>query len=146
MRSIGMTIRTHPTLPDWSNTMTATAPENSQKRLTYEEYVRQFATEPPTLQPYYIADGVQIMLPMPGLRHQRVILHLLVLLSKGSEPQSTIVVPAPLDILIKREPLCTRQAEILVMSRERFDKHDVSSMPGPVTVAPEMVVEVLKTN
>ena len=111
--------------------------------LKYDEYLRSFRTEPPTLQPYYIADGVQIMLPMPGLRHQRTILRLLVLLHGDTELPPIVPIPAPLDTLIQRDPLCTRQADILVMSRERFESHDVISMPGPVTVAPDLVIEVL---
>jgi hypothetical protein len=57
--------------------MTATAPIAAPKLLTYEDYLEEFRTEPPSRQPYFIQDGIKIMSPSPRPLHQIVVDNLL---------------------------------------------------------------------
>jgi Uma2 family endonuclease len=81
---------------------------------------------------------------MPTLLHQSIIMNLIATLYGAEKANSIVSIQAPLDILIRQEPLCTWQADILVMSKKRADDHGLLSMPGPVTVAPELVLEILE--
>jgi Uma2 family endonuclease len=124
--------------------MTAITPAASQKLLTYDEYLEQFLTEPPTRQPYYILDGVLTMPPSPRPVHQRIIHRLDVLLDAFERSSGAIrVFPSPLDVVIRRSPLRTRQPDILVISEARCTEAGGLDMEGPITVAPELVIEVL---
>jgi Uma2 family endonuclease len=124
--------------------MTATAPTATQKQLTYEEYLEEFRTQPPTPQPSYILDGVKIMSPSPRPIHQIITDNFLDLIREFRRAGGAVrAIPAPMDVVIRRVPLRTRQPDILVISEERYRQSGVPDMDGPITVAPELIVEVL---
>ena len=124
--------------------MTATVPTVAEKQLSYEEYLEEYRTEPPSRQPCFILDGVKIMPPAPRPIHQIIIHRLELLFGDFERSEDTIrVIPAPVDVLISRAPLRTRQPDLLLMSADRYLQSGVPDMEGPITVAPELVVEVL---
>jgi len=51
--------------------MTATAPATTTRKLTYEEYLKEFRTQASTRLPCEILDGVVKMPPSPRYIHQR---------------------------------------------------------------------------
>ena len=124
--------------------MTAIAPANKQNLLTFETYLDEFRTQPPIRQPYYILDGVVIMPPAPRFIHQTIIHRLEVLLDAFERIGAMLwICPSPLDVVIRRAPLRTRQPDILVMSEARCAEAGGIHMEGPITAAPELVMEVL---
>lgn len=105
------------------------------RRLTYEEYLES----PEIKQRYEIVDGQLIMAPSPTLEHQTILRQLFLLVHRFvTEHQLGGVWFAPLDIVIQREPLRTRQPDLLFVSTGR------SGILGQIVEgAPDLVVEIL---
>ena len=105
------------------------------RRLTYEEYLKS----PEIKQRYEIVDGQLIIAPSPTLQHQTILRQLFLLVDRFvTEHQLGEVWFAPLDVLIQREPLRTRQPDLLFVSNERAGiLRDI--VEGP----PDLVVEIL---
>jgi Uma2 family endonuclease len=84
------------------------------KKLTYET----FLTLPETKQRYEVIDGEMcLMSPSPTPEHQRIVLNLSLLLAPFvREHQLGELFVAPLDVLITRTPLQTRQPNLLFVS------------------------------
>ncbi len=104
-------------------------------RITYEQYLS--GTE--IKQRYEIVDGVMIMPPSPSTGHQRLLGRVYKLLDPYiSGQQLGEVFFAPLDVVIQREPLRTRQPDLLFVSGAR------AGIVGQVIEgAPDLVVEIL---
>ena len=112
------------------------------KRLTYEAYLAL----PETKQRYEIVDGVLLMPPAPSPTHQWIMLEIAVRLrSFVNERDIGVVLVAPVDLLIQREPLRTRQPDILYLSAERSGISGPSQLRGiqALKIPPDLVVEVL---
>jgi Uma2 family endonuclease len=105
------------------------------RRLTYEEYLKG----PEIKGRYDIVDGVTITAPTPTLNHQKILRQLfLQVYGFVAERQMGEVLFAPLDIVVQREPLRTRQPDLLFVSNERAD------ILGPIIEgAPDLVAEIL---
>ena len=105
------------------------------QRLTYEEYLNA----PEIKARYDIVDGVMIMAPGPTVDHQKILRQLFRSLDQFvSQRQLGDVLFAPLDIVVRREPLQTRQPDLLFVSNQR------SAIIGQmVEGAPDLVAEVL---
>ena len=105
------------------------------KRLTYEEYLKL----PEVRRRYEIIDGEMVTAPGPSTEHQVILAQLFFhLYWFVNEHGLGTVLFAPLDVLIEREPLRTRQPDLLFVSKER------SSILGQIVEgAPDLVVEVL---
>ena len=123
--------------------MTATASSSVPKTVTYEQYLEEYRCEPPSRQPYHILDGVVIMSPSPQPIHQRITYRLGILLDRFEVTGGIRVLPSPLDVVVRRAPLRTRQPDILVMSEGRLAEAGGFHATGPIEVAPELVIEVL---
>ena len=105
------------------------------QRLTYEEYLKG----PEIKARYDIVDGVMVMPPGPSTQHQRILGQLYMRLRQFvSEQQLGEVFFAPLDILVQREPLRTRQPDLLFVSSER-----AGILGQIVEGAPDLVAEIL---
>lgn len=104
-------------------------------RLTYAEYLES----PETKQRYEIVDGKIIMPPSPTSADQRLLRQTFKLLDRFvSENKLGEVFFAPLDVVIQREPLRTRQPDLLFVSNAK------SAIIGQVIEgAPDLVVEIL---
>ena len=112
------------------------------KKLTYEAYLAL----PEIKQRYEIVDGVLIMPPAPTPDHQWIMMEVAVRL-RGfvSERRAGVVLTAPVDLLIHREPLRTRQPDILYLSAERtgVKGRDELRKLQYLEMVPDLVVEVL---
>lgn len=105
------------------------------KRLTYDEYLKG----PEIKARYDIVDGVIIMAPSPTLEHQKILRQLFLSVHGFvAERQLGEVLFAPLDVLVQREPLRTRQPDLLFVSNQR------SGILGQIIEgAPDLVAEIL---
>ena len=105
------------------------------RRLTYQEYL----DGPEIKARYDIVDGEMIMAPGATTQRQMILLQLTVRLHQFvSEGQLGEVLFAPLDVLVCREPLRTRQPDLLFVSNER-----AGILGQIVEGAPDLVVEIL---
>ena len=115
--------------------MTTTA--TTTKPLTYEEYL----DTPEIKQRFDIVDGEMIMAPSPIPNHQItsrqffLILHQFIIERNLGE-----LLFAPLDVVIRRNPLRTRQPDLLLLSNETFAR---IYLDRPIEEAPELAIEIL---
>jgi Uma2 family endonuclease len=106
------------------------------KHLTYDAYLAM----PEMKQRYSIIDGELVMAASPNPPHQTIVQELLLKLDPFvRERQLGRVFVAPLDVVIRREPLRTRQPDVMFIGRER------RFIVGPQVIegAPDLVIEVL---
>ena len=116
--------------------MVTEATTTTQTRLTYEEYLK----EPESMLRYEIVDGEVIMSAAPHIEHQRT-------LKRTFRPIDRFVLErelgeilfAPVDIIVQREPLRTRQPDLLFISSEGA----AIIQDGRVHGGPDLVVEIL---
>ena len=115
---------------------------STREILTYEEYLAL----PEMMQRYEIIDGELIMAPAPLLGHQwrskRVFMPMDV---HVNEHQLGLVLYAPVDVMISKDPLRTRQPDVLYISFEQMEKYrldDMEELPY-LDVAPDLVIEII---
>ena len=114
----------------------------TQERLTYDDYLAL----PETMQRYEVIDGKLIMEPAPLFGHQwhsRKIFQPMA--NYVDENLLGLVVYAPVDIMITRAPLRTRQPDLLYISFERMTQlglEDMEELPF-LDIAPDLVVEIV---
>ena len=114
----------------------------TQALLTYDDYLAL----PETMQRYEVIDGKLIMEPAPLFGHQwhsRKIFQPMA--NYVDENLLGLVVYAPVDIMISRSPLRTRQPDVLYISFERITQlglEDMEELPF-LDIAPNLVVEIV---
>lgn len=112
-----------------------------KKRLTFEDYL----LTPETNLRYEIIDGEMLMSPAPTIEHQWIISNIMdVLRPYVKKLKLGVALPAPLDVVVSRRPLRTRQPDISYISFERSGKsaRELREMKVFET-APDLVVEIL---
>jgi Uma2 family endonuclease len=120
--------------------MAIATPPPATERLTYEQYLAEGEIK----QRYNIIDGVRILMPAPKWRHQRVGDNVTELLRRFERSSSVgLALSAPFDVLISRNPLHTRQPDVLFITQARLDASGGIPEDGPLEVAPEIVVEII---
>ena len=112
------------------------------KTLTYEDYLAL----PEMIRRYEIIDGELIMAPSPTLAHQwdaSIVYD--ALKAHVRTHQLGVVLFAPLDVMISRSPLRTRQPDVLYISIERMRQYGLDSIQNvPVLeFPPNLTVEIL---
>lgn len=113
--------------------------ELSRKLITYQDYM----AEDELYHRYDIVDGVRIFMTNPTISHQHLLRLILIALGPlEDEFHLGTLIPAPCDVLITREPLRTRQPDVLFISTSRLSGRSLSD-PSPLSPAPELVVEIL---
>lgn len=120
--------------------MTITEPRPQSKTLTYEQYIAEGEVEGR----YDILDGVRT--PMPGATwpHQKTAFQVAKALDRYQEANGNgQVIMAPLDVLIRRNPLRTRQPDVLYISNAQLARGGGIPETGCLEVAPELIVEVI---
>jgi Uma2 family endonuclease len=112
--------------------------EVAQKVLTWDEYVRG---EPADLERYEIVDGVVIELPALSVGHQRVVRRLLRLLEDFVSSRNLgEIFSEPLDVVVQRNPIRTRQPDLLFVRAENVPNLD--KQQERLEFAPDLVIEV----
>ncbi|MGH9800194.1 MAG: Uma2 family endonuclease [Blastocatellia bacterium] len=112
-----------------------------KNKISYEEYLQM----PEINLRYEIIDGEMIMPSSPTFDHQWIIHNILDALRPFVKKKKLgAVVAAPLDILIRRMPLRTRQPDILYISFKRGGK-TISELRQLqlVEIAPDLAIEIL---
>jgi Uma2 family endonuclease len=112
------------------------------QQLTYEQYLMF----PETIQRYEIIDGDMTMPPAPSFEHQWITDSLVLKLRPFvQQHQLGVVVSAPVDVLIQREPLRTRQPDVLFLSSVRTGIRGREGLRELqiLNIAPDLVIEVL---
>ena len=112
------------------------------KKLTFEEWLNL----PETKERYEIVDGVMYMPPGPSVDHQWIQYEVAARLGQFVRPRGMgVVLTAPLDVMIQREPLRVRQPDILFLNSERTrirSRSDIIGMPF-IEASPDIVIEIL---
>ena len=104
-------------------------------RLTYEEYLKT----PEIKARFDIVDGVMTIAPTPTVAHQTILGNLFWKLDQFvSEQQVGEVLFAPVDVIVQRDSLRTRQPDLLFVSNER-----ASILGDQVDGGPDLVVGIL---
>ena len=112
------------------------------EKLTFEAYLAL----PETKQRYEIVDGVLMMPPAPTPDHQWVMMEIATRLKSFVEERDIgVVLAAPVDLLIQRVPLRTRQPDILYLNAQRTGIRGRAELRGLqfLEIPPDLVVEVL---
>jgi Uma2 family endonuclease len=110
--------------------------------LTYERW-REL---PESNLPQEVIDGVLHMSPAPKLGHQRVVKNFVRELSPVVDDRGLgMIAVSPIDIIIRKLPLRTRQPDVLFISLARAGVASVDELDelGHLESAPELVIEVL---
>jgi Uma2 family endonuclease len=109
-----------------------------RKTIRWEEYLSLPLTH------YEIIDGEVKELPSPSVRHQLTLgtLHQH-LFEQVVKTGLGIVLMAPLDILLSRTPLHTRQPDLLFISKERGGTAQEIAALDRLETTPDLVIEIL---
>ena len=105
--------------------------------LTYEEYL-----DTPEIEGRFdIVDGEMIMAPSPIPEHQITFRQFFRILDRFVvERNLGELLSAPLDVVIRRNPLRTRQPDLLLLSNESYAR---IYLDRPIEEAPELAIEIL---
>ena len=112
------------------------------KTLSFDEW----QALPETKQRYEVVDGVLLMPPSPMGEHQWLDLEIATWLKIFVTREGLgIVVPAPYDVLIRREPLRVRQPDVMVVNAELTGINRPADLVGRafLELPPLLVVEIL---
>ena len=112
------------------------------ERLTYDQWRKL----PESNRPCEVVDGVIQMPPAPFSYHGWIADNVLECLRPFVRSRGLgVVMSAPVDVLVQKEPLRARQPDVLFLSAERTGirgAEDLQAMPV-IEVPPDLVVEVL---
>lgn len=111
--------------------------------ITFEQYMAEEAVK----RRYDIVHGVRVFAVPPGFRHQGILGNVLHRLSNYGDGHGFLTLYSLFDVLISWQPFCTRQPDVLLVSKERWRQHEAAGAQDgwPLTVAPELVVEILSS-
>jgi Uma2 family endonuclease len=121
--------------------MGVATPRILPETLTYQAYLAEGEIKAR----YDITDGVRTLMPGPTLRHQRVQVNTTEVLRQYEQRSGNgYVIPAPCDVVIRREPrLQTRQPDVLYVTKTQLERDgDIADLPF-LSVAPELVIEII---
>ena len=119
--------------------------ETIKKKISFEDYLLM----PEINHPYEITDGEFIPFPTPPLVHQRMSANIFKRLDEHVEANNLgVVFYAPLDIILQRHPLRTRQPDVLFIHKDKLSGtgFDVIEELQILEIAPDLVVEVLSAS
>ena len=126
--------------------MTTKAPaapvtDEQTNELTYDAYM----AEPTVYGRYEIVQGMRIFMPGATWDHNEIGLNLAGLFREYARDGGIGKVNiAPFDVLIRRFPkMQTRQPDVLFINQARMTQAGGRPAKGPLTVAPELVVEII---
>ena len=117
----------------------------AKKKISFEDYLLM----PEVNYPYEIIDGELMPSPAPIPVHQRIVANTFVPLSNYVEAKDLgVVLFAPVDIILQRHPLRTRQPDVLFIHRDKLSGtgFDAIEELQILEIAPDLVVEVLSSS
>ncbi|MCS7186087.1 MAG: Uma2 family endonuclease [Armatimonadota bacterium] len=115
--------------------------EVAQKVITWEEYLQG---EPKDLEFYEIEDGEVIVVGAPSGEHQWVSKVLTRLLDDFvTAKQLGVVLQAPFDIVVQREPVRTRQPDLFFLSKERGGTPEQIRKLKRLEIPPDIAIEIV---
>lgn len=115
------------------------------KHLTFADYLLL----PTIRQRYDIIDGEMVMAAAPTVEHQWIIQNIFLALHPYLRPtQRGIVIFAPCDIVIQRDPPRTRQPDLFIFLRGRDDMDDPEDLRDQpvIEVAPDVTIDIISKN
>jgi len=115
--------------------------EVARKVITWEDYLQG---EPKGLECYEIEDGEVIVVGAPSGEHQWVIKVLLRVLDDFvTSRQLGVVIQAPFDVVVQRDPVRTRQPDLLFLRKERGGTPEQIRQLKRLEIPPDIVIEVV---
>ncbi len=106
--------------------------------ITFEQYM----AEEQVKRRYDIVNGVRVFAVPPSFRHQRILGHLLSSFGDYADAHGYDALFSLFDVLITREPFCTRQPDMMLVSRSRMRTHKDGE---PLSVTPDLVAEIVSS-
>ncbi len=117
----------------------------TKKKISFEDYLLM----PEINHPYEIIDGEFMPSPAPIPAHQRMSANIFKRLDEHVEAKDLgVVLFAPVDIILQRHPLRTRQPDVLFIHRDKLSGtgFDAIEELQILEIAPDLVVEVLSSS
>ena len=117
----------------------------TKKKISFEDYLLM----PEINHPYEIIDGEFMPSPAPIPAHQRMSANIFKRLDEHVEAKDLgVVLFAPVDIILRRHPLRTRQPDVLFIHRDKLSGtgFDAIEELQILEIAPDLVVEVLSSS
>ncbi|MCZ6676302.1 MAG: Uma2 family endonuclease [Candidatus Poribacteria bacterium] len=116
--------------------------ELTKKKITLADYLLM----PEINHPYEIIDGEMMPSPAPAPAHQRMSWNIAIPLGEYVHRSDLgMVLYAPLDIIIQRHPLRTRQPDVLFIHKDKLSGtgFDAIEELQILEIAPDLIIEVL---
>lgn len=107
------------------------------KTITYQAYLDM----PEIKKRYEILDGEMVMAPSPTYGHQSILRTLFLILNRHvTEHNLGEVLFAPLDVVIRKRPLRTRQPDLLFIGKPKVG---LLRADRTIEIPPDLVIEIL---
>ena len=119
--------------------------EATKKKISFEDYLLM----PEINHPYEIIDGKFMPSPAPMPVHQRIVANVFTPLSNYVETEDLgVVLFAPVDIILQRHPLRTRQPDVLFIHKNKLSGTGFDALEELqiLEISPNLVVEVLSSS
>lgn len=119
--------------------------ETTKKKISFEDYLLM----PEVNHPYEIIDGEFMPSPAPIPAHQKVALNIVMALNPPVQERDLgVVLFAPVDIILQRNPLRTRQPDVLFIHKDKLSGTGLDAIEELqiLEIAPDLVVEVLSSS
>ena len=116
--------------------------EVAKKKITFEDYLLM----PEITPPYEIIDGELIMYAALIPAHQRILINLIMPLNQHTVTRDLgVILCAPVDIIVQRAPLRTRQPDVLFIRNDQLPGTSLEALEGVevLEIAPDLVIEIL---
>ena len=121
---------------------TTTWEELKEKKITLADYLLM----PELNHPYEIIDGEMMPSPAPIPAHQIIGANIFIPLSQYVRAKELgVVLFAPVDIILQRDPLRTRQPDVLFIRKDKLPGTSLDDLEGLqlLEITPDLVIEVL---
>ena len=119
--------------------------EATKKKISFEDYLLM----PEINHPYEIIDGEFMPSPAPIPAHQKIALNIVMALNPPVQERDLgVVLFAPVDIILQRHPLRTRQPDVLFIHKDKLSGTGLDAIEELqiLEIAPDLVVEVLSAS
>ena len=116
--------------------------ELKKKQITFADYL----LIPELNYPYEIIDGEMVPCPTPTPAHQIIGANIFSPLSQYVKPKELgVVLFAPVDIILQRDPLRTRQPDVLFIHKDNLPGTSLDDLEELqlLEITPDLIVEVL---